>query len=179
MDQNSDGFVRLQSQRRDFRYNFDGIAVFPQRDEGVVHAYLQIFRSGILEAVNASSMYPAEGGDKFIRSTNVEPILLSHTKKYLGLLDENGVSGPIAIFITLAGVQGYRVLPETRNRSWHGGFGHPIDRDLLLLPKVVADSSGLDVAQLLRPVFDAMWNAAGWEASRNYDDDGSYYREWD
>ena len=168
------GLHPLRSQRRDLRYNFEGLAVFPVTSDGIAHAYLQLFRSGALEAVNVTMNLPeSEQGDPFIRSTVLEPVLIQHVEEYLQLLESLGVEPPIAIAVSLSGDRGYRVLPETQNRSW-SSFRHPIDRDLLPLPVMVTDRFDADVPALLRPVFDTLWNAAGWEGSFNYDADGIY-----
>jgi hypothetical protein len=49
-----------------------------------------------------------------------------------------------------------------------------IDRDMLLLPDVLIETYTPDMPTLLRPLFDAVWNAAGWERSINYDEKGKW-----
>ncbi len=38
---------------------------------------------------------------------------------------------------------------------------HPIDRDTVLLPDILIDSLNVDVPQVMKPIFDAVWNACG------------------
>jgi hypothetical protein len=71
--------------------------------------------------------------------------------------------------VSFLGVKGYWIKPDN-----FGAEGHPIDRDVLLLPEVLLDSYEVDFAAVMRPVFDAVWNAAGWQYSVNYDDDGRW-----
>ncbi len=57
--------------------------------------------------------------------------------------------------------------------------GEPIDRDTLVLPEVfIEDYESIinesEVARTLRPIFDAIWNACGFERSYNYDEDGNW-----
>ena len=62
------------------------------------------------------------------------------------------------------------MLPNTLNRAWWD-FRHSIDQDILPLPPTVFESlpeSTNEVASALKPAFDVMWNAAGWEGSSNY-----------
>ncbi len=51
---------------------------------------------------------------------------------------------------------------------------HGTDRDFLELPEVVAEDYGSDVGRLLRPAFDALWQACGIEQSANYDQAGNW-----
>ena len=50
----------------------------------------------------------------------------------------------------------------------------PIDKDALLLPDLIVESYGLDAANILRGVFDAIWQSAGWPRSMNYDENGNW-----
>lgn len=57
--------------------------------------------------------------------------------------------------------------------------GSPIDRDILLLPDVIIDDFNSvlgfkEVAKILRPIFDAVWNACGLARSLNYDEQGNW-----
>ena len=45
---------------------------------------------------------------------------------------------------------------------------------MLILPDVLIEDYDCDVPAALRPVFDALWNAAGYERSLNYDENGCW-----
>jgi hypothetical protein len=47
-----------------------------------------------------------------------------------------------------------------------------IDPELLLLPDVVVDECGSGSEEFLRPIFEAVWQAAGFERNLNYGEDG-------
>jgi hypothetical protein len=54
---------------------------------------------------------------------------------------------------------------------------HLIDRDTLILPEIICEnypSDTNDVARVLRPAFDAVWNASGWRTSLGYDEKGEW-----
>lgn len=72
---------------------------------------------------------------------------------------------PIFVMLSLLGVKGYKMAVSIYDS------GHPIDRDLLILPEVVIDSYESDVAKAMKPAFDSVWNAAGWPGSKNYEGD--------
>lgn len=54
------------------------------------------------------------------------------------------------------------------------GLGSPIDREHLILPDRLAESLDFDAAFFLRPCFDYIWNACGYDRSRNYDEKGNW-----
>ncbi len=82
-----------------------------------------------------------------------------------------GVEGPRIVMVSFLGIRGYQVLPNTKNRDW-SGFGLPLPDDDLILPEVQATDHTVDLAELLRPVFDVMWQAAGWDRCQNYNEEG-------
>jgi len=51
---------------------------------------------------------------------------------------------------------------------------HPIDRDVLIVPDVLIEKYLFDLPRVLRPAFDAVWNACGRVRSLNYDAEGNW-----
>ncbi len=56
-------------------------------------------------------------------------------------------------------------------------LGSPIDRDHLIFPDRLAESLDFDAASFLRPCFDQIWNACGYDRSLNYDEKGSWHSD--
>lgn len=52
--------------------------------------------------------------------------------------------------------------------------GEAIDRNLIFVPEVLIDSQGADIPTALKPTFDAIWNAFGYERSFNYYEAGNW-----
>jgi hypothetical protein len=50
----------------------------------------------------------------------------------------------------------------------------PIGLDVLPLPEVLVENYGADVPTVLRPMFDALWQACGLEQSLNYNAQGNW-----
>lgn len=48
------------------------------------------------------------------------------------------------------------------------------DRDSLILPEVMIENWSDNPASSLRPIFDMVWNAFGYERSFNYDASGQW-----
>ncbi|GHO78148.1 hypothetical protein KSD_59190 [Ktedonobacter sp. SOSP1-85] len=75
--------------------------------------------------------------------------------------------------VSFLGVKGYRI--------YHPKFGerrqpasNEFDRVNLLLPEVMIENFDDDLAKAMRPIFDAVWNAAGYSCSPNYDISGKF-----
>jgi hypothetical protein len=165
----------LHSEHRQYRYNLNGLLFYASgehRDK--THSYLQIFRSGALEAVCSSLVWP-DGADKFIRTVVVEPNVIDGLHEYREFYAAMDVAPPFTAMVSLLGVQGYRVLPKIANRDW-GSFRLPLAEVDLLLPDVQIADSSVASSDVLRSAFDVLWQAAGWERSMNYGPDGSYER---
>jgi hypothetical protein len=162
----------MWSDGHDYRFNLNGIVVHGPTHEGSTHSYLQVFRNGSLESVCTAVLRPEERGN-FIRSLTIEPLLFDTTRDYLQAQEALGISGPRAVMVSLLGVRGYRVLPKTANRHWDS-FRLPLPQDDLVLPEILVTERAPDTRKLLRPLCDMIWQAAGWDSCRNYDDAGEW-----
>ncbi len=49
-----------------------------------------------------------------------------------------------------------------------------IDRDTIVVPEIWLDTFECDLPRVMRPIFDAVWNAAGYPRSLNYDSEGNW-----
>jgi hypothetical protein len=135
------------------------------------HSYLQIFRNGSIEAVDAFLLRSREG-ERTISSVAYERDLLDALLRFLSIQKQLGVEPSLLIMLSLLGVSGYTMAVDPRRFRWSDI--HPIDRDSLLIPEVVIESFECDPVEVMRPIFDAIWNAAGWPRSMNYDAAGKW-----
>ncbi len=163
-------FAPLTNRGWNQRHNFDGHLTFSNdQDVPFTSSYLQTFRNGIIEAVDAATFTVYEGRGVIFR--DYEKKLLSAIQRFLSLQENLGVEPPLFIMLSLLGVNGYIMEADL-------GFGRPggnqIDRDALLVPEVVAEDFDIDLVQVMKPIFDAVWNAAGFSRSLNYDKDGNW-----
>ena len=151
------------------RYNLDGFLTYVRCAEQT-HSYVQLFRNGIIEAVETSMLEPNEHG-LYIPSGVYEQELIGSLHQYLSLLETLTVEPPIFVFLTLLGVKGYRMGTD---RSSRGHEHHAIDRDTILLPEIPIDSYQVVAEDVLKPCFDSIWNACGFPRSLNYSSDGKW-----
>jgi len=145
-------------------YNFDGyLAYRPRTDSASARAYLQIFRNGCIESVEASLL---KSQDRTIVGTILEKMLLDELPKFLKYQEILDVEPPLFVMVSLLGVSGYSVLYT--GPIFTINEGRPIDRDFLSIPEVVIEDFQCDLAEVMKPIFDTIWNAAGWPGSMNY-----------
>ena len=158
----------FSSRRWDHRYNLDGYLTYSMaKDIGKARSYVQLFRNGILEAVECSLL---ENSDLKIPHVAFEEDVMSAFKRYISYLEILNVGMPIFAFLTLVGVKGYSM---SSNQSWIFR-GSTIEKDVLLLPEIVIEDSEIDVEKILKPWFDTVWNACGFPRSNNFDDSGKW-----
>lgn len=155
-----------------YRYNFDGFLITNGDEAGQSRGYVQVFRNGIIEAVDGS-MLRTRDNRPTIPSTVFERELIEAAGVYLAAQKQMTVPPPISIMVSLLGVSGYVMAVNQHIDIW-GEHRHPIDRDALVLSEVISESFPSDIARTLRPIFDAVWNATGWPTSLSYDDHGEW-----
>jgi hypothetical protein len=136
-------------------------------DIGEARSYVQLFRSGILEAVECSLLK-----NSYLKIPHVvfEEDIMNAFKRYISNLEVLNVGMPIFAFLTLIGVKGYSMAT---NPSWIFG-GNTIDKDVLSLPEIIIENSEFEVEKILKPWFDIIWNACGFARSTNYDISGKW-----
>lgn len=154
------------------RHNFDGYLSYgPSSHRSIAHSYLQIFRNGNIEAVDALIIRP-EGNSRTIPSVLYEKEILEALPRFLSIQRQLGVEPPLFIMLSLIGVSGY-TMAVNRSR-FAPAFTYLIEIDSLILPEIIVENFECYPAEVMRPIFDAIWNAAGWEGSMNYNENGEW-----
>jgi hypothetical protein len=150
--------------------NIDGWACDAGTPQGKTRSYLQIFRKGVVEAVESSLL--ERDGSLMIPTYTFEAEIIDHVKQCLGLLKSFGIVTPIYIFVTLTNVAGLKLGYDTSRRFRDEST--PIKQNILNLPECVMQDYNDDVAKILHPSLNIVWNACGMEKSLNYDNDGNF-----
>jgi hypothetical protein len=158
-DHHRDLLYPLYSQGSVVRHNFDGFLVFSFRNEPKASTYLQLYRTGIVEAVGAN-IISANDSDKFIASKVIEDEVRAMTMRYLELLNVLGLGFPVIVTLALVGVRGYRIPGKGPTFPDEPPF--PVERDVLLLPEVMLNDVNVDLSKELDPIFNTMWQSSGW-----------------
>ncbi len=152
------------------RYNLDGFLTYSGGGEEKSHSYVQLFRNGIIEAVEGL-LLRSRGEKLIIPSIAYERELLKSLTDYLSLLKTLNVELPIFVFLTLLGVKGYSMAVSDR---FLFARSHTVDRDILSLPEIIIESYDVSAKDVLRPCFDSIWNACGFPRDLYYNDAGEW-----
>ena len=150
--------------------NFDGFLSYAPMSDGKVYSYLQIMRDGAIEAFGAAKLDPTI---KVINPTQLEAMLIEAITDYLRLEKEIlQTEPPFILMLSLLQVKGYSI--EHRVSGFSPDGVHRIEKDVLLLPDIWIESFESDIPTLMKPMFDMIWNAAGWPRSMSYSPVGEW-----
>lgn len=155
------------------RYNFDGILIY---NGPTCLSYVQIFKNGIIEAVDAYNIMEHNG--KRIIGLGYEERVVEGLQNYLSLLKDLCVDMPMLVALTLTDVQGYAMDETCQRRQVQAGIEEPrrIVEEKLLVPEIEVSSYEEKAEDILRSSFDAVWNAGGFAGSPNYNKSGEWLR---
>ena len=152
------------------RYNFDGFLTFDKNDDKPsANSYLQLFRSGCLEAVDTGLHYMTDGR-MYVADIALGSRLFDALRRYLDMCLELAVEPPLVIMLSLIGVRGFEIKPL----GYPNLHPTPIDRDVLAPAEVLIEELGQSPEVILRPALDAIWNAAGFPACVRFDETGRW-----
>ncbi len=169
---NTDMLKPFYSSGWSHRPNMDGFTTYSMAHDGKTYNYLQVFRTGAIEAVSAN-LTDIDNRSGYLPSIAYEKEILAEVGRMLNAQTMLGVEPPIFIMVSLLGVKGYRM--GVGNEFMRSLPDNPyIDRDDLILPEAQLDAYGGEIDRALQPAFDAVWNSAGWQRSWNYDDQGNW-----
>ncbi len=156
------------------RHNFDGFLTYDWFDQQVPISYVQVFRNGTVEAVD-SYLLRSRADARPIEVQLFETSLVDALRRYLSIQKDLGVEPPLFVMLSLLGVSGY--VLHSVPAGYRMGDEHPIDRDDLLVPGIMVDSFDSAASQVMKPGFDAVWNATGYPRAMSYDDEGKWKLE--
>jgi hypothetical protein len=148
------------------RYNLDGILITTQAIDDSVMSYTQIFRNGVIEAVDyrcLNSEYPNEKYKipVFVLRDRMNRALMNSVDLFI----KNGISAPIIVFVSLLGVKGF-TIGLSRTRDWgrlEKQYNVGIREDIINLDEIIIDSfDSFESQSLTKQVLDRIWNAVGW-----------------
>ena len=157
------------------RYNLDGFLTTwdAPRDGEDGRAYLQVFRNGTMEAVDANYInmtHPSLQTHHWMQYNEVA--FLNGLERGLQIYKALGIRPPFIVFISLLGVRGYRIYIKD-----YYAHQFAFNQDVMLLPDVLVENFDTPVDELLRPVFDAIWNEGGFAHCLNYKETGEHIRQ--
>jgi len=167
-------FVPIEStSAQDYQITFDGL-ITASNAEGLSksqRAYVQVFRSGAVEAVASLS-----SGDQRLILPHIEAMVVKYSRSYAVSLQRFGVEPPFAVLASLVDVKGKQLLqgvpndPRFRSAVLNNDQYHFIETIFENIP-----SDANDAAKQLRATLDHFANAAGLPSSPYFDESGNYH----
>jgi hypothetical protein len=160
----------------DYQYNIDGLVNYLTRHENDFVSYLQLYRNGIIEIADVSVLRERGELGKLIPSKWFEEVVIDCCGRVVSNQRKMGLRGPIYIFFTLVNVKGYYLGVDQRLRymtTW-GDKPLSVDRNMVFYPEITIEDEISDWPRTLRPLFDMVWNSAGWPGCMDYDQDGKW-----
>lgn len=158
-----------------WRVNFDGFLTLSNADEAAnqQRAYVQVFRSGTIEAVTSTI---AKGdGPGIITAMQLEAAVIRYSRVYAAGLHACVVEPPLAVLVSLLGTHGRHITMGSGTV-----FGDPVtvlERDQLHFAEVIFEEVPTDdqsCASAVRPILDQLANAAGHASTPHFDAAGTY-----
>jgi hypothetical protein len=159
------------------RPNLDGLVAYSSIPTSVVGSvnYTQLYRSGIIEAVDGDIAQSHSNGQIVIHLQRIEQTVLQYVPQYFAHQAALGVSPPVYVFLSLLDAKGsYPYIGSDFAVDLDRYFR--LDRDCVLLPETAILDFSSDIASVLRPIFDLLWNSFGFTASTSYNANGDYFQ---
>ncbi|WP_053322557.1 helix-turn-helix domain-containing protein [Mariprofundus ferrooxydans] len=150
------------------RINLDGLVVYTGADPEFI-GYCQTFRSGIIEAVDASILRANESNA--IPSIILVQAVEQGVGKYLLAFKALEIMEPAILQISLLGAKGYKLADGD---IWDWQSSPALDRETLLLPDILIEDYAADVHSIIKPALDALWNTCGHHGCSWYDEAGNW-----
>ena len=153
-------------------YNLDGLYTPDgMYDDEKARGYFQLFRNGCVEVVG-TSLTDTRNDKYYISSAYFEEEIIKTLADIKELYRLLSFAPQFLLLLSVLGVKGYMMATD---RYWNNSR-RIIDRADLILPEMIIEEADFDAATVLQPVFDMIWNAAGYEKSENYDENGKRRR---
>lgn len=148
------------------RINIDGVIFHRAVTDRGTGAYTQLFRNGFVESVRVFQK-SNETTRTVLPSVKYESEIMDFLRELKRAYASLEIEGPLVLLYSLLNVKGAQ-LGVSNSELLDEGNGI-FDRNQILLPDVILEESTQDEGEALRPLFNMVWNAAGYRGSLNYD----------
>jgi hypothetical protein len=165
----------LNSSGFNTRYNLDGYLLYwPGRQNGIIDSYTQIFRNNIIETMDATLINCKE--NKISPSFDLEKEIIDIYLRVIYYYNEMNITSPVFFSLTMINLIGYTLGVPQHLMYRHGS--NTIERYIISLPEVIITDLSVKPENILRPIFDIIWNAFGYNKSQNFDDNNCFIRRY-
>jgi hypothetical protein len=156
------------------RYNIDGfVNIWQNHDLPFAFSYTQFFRNGIIEAVD-SLLFGRNTSENYIPSVAIETRLIEILERCITTIKRINIEPPLIVMLSLLNVYDLEFKASRYSLRYEDKRPFSIDRNELIIPEILIDDYDIDIAKKMKPIFDAIWNSAGFPRSMNYDKNGNW-----
>jgi len=154
-----------------YAVNLDGYLSYSVGALGARLAYAQFFRNGAIEGVG--ELRSDDNVNSRFITRDLTNLVVSRVRQYLDVLRAYDLGLPVYIFLSLCNAARvvYRYA-EGPGAGWHES--RPLSREIVSMPEIYIDNFDIDVIDVMRPAFTALWNAVGFLRCDRYDDIASW-----
>jgi hypothetical protein len=139
-------------------------------------AYVKIDRTCTIEAV-ISSIATGQG-TRWVELPYLQALVVRYATDYVQALSRFGIAPPFAVSLSLANVQGIRLLQDFKGTAFAEDIPYgQLNRDRLHFGQGVLESvppGDRATARALKPILTHLANTAGLAASPYFDEEGNY-----
>lgn len=147
--------------------------------------YVQLYRIGMIEAINSSLLKPTtqlhgkhyNNPVKKLGMWFLEKEIIDSCKMYLKTLEKVGVGLPIYLYLSFTHMKYYKISLVPYKSSFINSDSDVAKKDEILLPRIKIDSFGINFEEKLKTSFDIFWNVFNQSGSRNYDENGRFIHD--
>ena len=153
--------------------SFEGLRAIdlgPQGFNYALRGQMLVSRDGTTELILGDYDYP--NGNEGSLHTAYEEDLVEVTRALLQTYKEHQIQPPFFAFLTVHSFVGKK-LYSRRQESFRQPRGE-ISRDPMMIPPVVFQEYDANIPEVLKALFDPVWNECGEASSWNYDEQGNW-----
>ena len=153
-------------------FNIDGLythTAFPERPTTSC-SYLQLFRKGTVETVDAQTIPSQPSYPGSIPSIAFPERLFAYVTQLMQLYELLEVEPPYALLVSFVGVRGIHLASQARINL------QPLNREVLMLPEFIIETRTFEPDVKLKLLLDTLWQSFGAHGCTEYDDNGRWRR---
>jgi hypothetical protein len=154
------------------RLDLDGLVVGDGDRTYVGDTYTHLYRNGLIEVVIGPSWTFEQDNVRRMASATYELRLLQYLPVCFRVFKEIGANAPIYVSLTMTNARGLAMADSQSFNPFNRSF--QINRETLALPESIVQDFSAKPVEILRPMFDLIWNACGYQGSKNFNKDGLF-----